>query len=207
MSSMSVIKTTKVSEPTQAVILDRDGVINEIIYFPDTGMPDSPLNPKQFKLLPGSAEAIKRFNELDLKVILVSNQPAIAKGKMTRKLFEQIRLKMKTELEKAGAHIDGEYYCFHHPQAALKKYKTNCDCRKPLPGLILKACKDFDLNPRRCYAIGDSISDIEAGKAAGCKTILLGRLKCDLCRLMEEKDIKPDAIFSDLLEASKNIRG
>jgi D-glycero-D-manno-heptose 1,7-bisphosphate phosphatase len=204
---MSMTKTITDSEPIQAVLLDRDGVINEIVYFSDMGMPDCPLNPKQFNLIPGSAEAIKKFNDLGLKVIVISNQPAIAKGKMTLKLFEQIRRKMKTELANAGAHVDGEYYCFHHPQAALEKYRVKCDCRKPKPGLMLKACKDFNLDPKRCCAIGDSISDVEAGKAAGCVTILLGQLKCDLCRLMSEKDIKPDGIFPNLLQASKIIEG
>ena len=189
------------------MFLDRDGVINEIVYFPDMGMPDSPLNPDQFKLLPGVAEAIKTFNKIGFKVIVISNQPAIAKGKMTSKLFEQIRLKMKTELAKAGAHIDGEYYCFHYPEAALSEYKVECDCRKPKPGLMLKAIKDFDLDPAQCYAIGDSMTDVEAGNAAGCVTFLIGNSKCDLCRLMNEKNIKPDDILPSLLHVAKIVEG
>ena len=129
----------------RAVLLDRDGVINEIAYFPELGLLDSPLNPKQFKLLPDAANAIKILNNLGFKVIVVSNQPAIAKGKMTPGLFQKIRLKMKKELEKQDAHVDGEYYCFHHPQAKLAQYHVNCDCRKPKPGLILQAQKDFHL--------------------------------------------------------------
>jgi D-glycero-D-manno-heptose 1,7-bisphosphate phosphatase len=188
-----------------AVFLDRDGVINEIVYFPDMGMPDSPLNPRQFKLLPGVAEAIRIFNSLGLKVIVASNQPAIAKGKMTPELFEQIRIKMRTALEKKGARIDGEYYCFHHSQAKLAEYKVNCNCRKPKPGLILKASEDFDLEPAQCYAIGDSLTDVEAGKAAGCMTFLIGNSKCDLCKLLEERNVKPDYIVPSLLHASKII--
>ncbi len=192
---------------SRAVFLDRDGVINEIVYFPELGLPDSPLNPKQFKLLPDVAKAIRIFNNLGYKVIVVSNQPAIAKGKMTPVLFDQIRLKMKTELGKKGACIDGEYYCFHHPQATLSEYKVDCDCRKPKPGLILKASKDFDLDLSQCYVIGDSLADVEAGQAAGCKTLLIGSYKCDLCKLMDEKNIKPNYIVSSLLHASKVIEG
>jgi D,D-heptose 1,7-bisphosphate phosphatase len=188
-----------------AVFLDRDGVINEIVYFPDMGMPDSPLNPRQFKLLPGVAEAIRIFNSLGFKVIVASNQPAIAKGKMTPELFKQIRIKMRTALEKKGARIDGEYYCLHHPQAKLAKYKVNCNCRKPKPGLILKASEDFNLEPARCYAIGDSLTDVEAGKAVGCMTFLVGSSKCDLCKFLEEKNVKPDYIVPSLLHASKII--
>lgn len=190
---------------SSAVFLDRDGVINEIVYFPETGVPNSPLNPRQFKLLPGVAEAIRIFNNLGLKVIVASNQPAIAKGKMTHELFEQIRRKMRTALEKKGARIDGEYYCFHHPQAKLVEYKVNCNCRKPKPGLILKASEDFGLEPSQCYAIGDSLTDVEAGKAVGCVTFLIGNPKCDLCKLLEEKNVKPDYIVPSLLHASKII--
>jgi D-glycero-D-manno-heptose 1,7-bisphosphate phosphatase len=189
----------------RAVFLDRDGVINEIVYFPEMGLPDSPLNPRQFKLLPGVAEAIRIFNSLGHKVIVASNQPAIAKGKMTHELFEQIRTKMRTALEKKGASIDGEYYCLHHPQAKLVEYKVNCNCRKPKPGLILKASEDFDLEPAQCYAIGDSLIDVEAGKAVGCMTFLIGNSKCDLCRFIQKKNVKPDYIVPSLLHASKII--
>ncbi|MGB8780498.1 MAG: HAD family hydrolase [Candidatus Bathyarchaeia archaeon] len=190
----------------RAVFLDRDGVINEIAYFPELGLLDSPLNVKQFRLLPRAAEAIMVLNRLDLKVIVVSNQPAIAKGKMTMKAFEEIRLKMKKELERKGAHLDGEYYCFHHPSAKIAKYRTSCDCRKPRPGLFLKAAKDFALDLKKSYAVGDSLTDIKAGKAVDCRTILIGSLKCDLCRLMELEGVKPDHIVADLLDASKIIQ-
>jgi D-glycero-D-manno-heptose 1,7-bisphosphate phosphatase len=189
----------------RAVFLDRDGVINEIAYFPELGLLDSPLNTKQFRLLPEAAEAIMALNHLDLKVLVVSNQPAIAKGKMTIKAFEEIRLKMKRELGRKGAHLDGEYYCFHHPSAKVAKYKTSCDCRKPRPGLFLRAAEDFELDLKKSYVVGDSLTDIKAGKAAGCRTILIGSLKCDLCRLMEVEGVKPDYIVANLLDASKII--
>lgn len=186
----------------RAVLLDRDGVISEIVYFPEFGLVDSPLNVDQFRLLPDASEAIRVFNDLGLKVIVVSNQPAIAKGKMTMELFDGIRMKMKKELWKRGAHVDGEYYCFHHPEANLSSYRVNCDCRKPKPGLILRAAKDFDLELSECYMIGDGLTDVEAGRAAGCVTFLVGRLKCDLCRIMDQNGVRPDHIVPDLLHAS-----
>jgi len=192
---------------TRAVFLDRDGVINEIVYFPEFGVLDSPLNPRQFRLLPGVAEAIRTFNRLGLKVIVASNQPGIAKGKMTEKVFERVRLKMKRLLKQRGAYIDAEYYCFHHPSAKDAKYRDNCDCRKPKPGLILRAAKDFGLDLSECYVVGDGLTDIKAGRAVGCRTFLIGNLKCDLCRLMEDECVKPDLIVPSLLHAFKIIEG
>lgn len=191
----------------RAIFLDRDGTINEIAYFPELGLLDSPLNPEQFKLLEGVGEAIKIFNELGLKVIVVSNQPAIAKGKTTKELFEKIRQKMRSELEKFGAHVDAEYYCLHHPEAKIRKYRANCPCRKPNPGLLLRAAEDFNLDLSQCYLIGDSLIDVKTGKAVGCKTFLIGNFKCDLCRFMEKEGIKPDYVVSSLLEAAKIIKG
>lgn len=190
----------------RAVFLDRDGVINEIVHFPELGVLDSPLNSKQFKLLPGAAEAIRIFNRLGFKVIVASNQPSIAKGKMTEEAFERVRLKMKKELEKRGAYVDAEYYCFHHPLASDLRYRVNCDCRKPKPGLLLRAAKDLKLDLSRCYVIGDSLTDIKAGKTVGCRSFLIGYLKCDLCRLMEDEDVKPDLIIPSLLQGSKIIK-
>lgn len=195
----------QVRQMTRAVLLDRDGTINEIAYFPELGVLNSPLHPGQFRLLPGVAEAIRVFNRLSLKVIVASNQPAIAKGKMTYEAFERVRLKMRMELEKRGAYIDGEYYCFHHPSAKDARYRANCDCRKPKPGLLLRAAKDFGLDLSRCYVIGDSLTDIKAGRAVGCRSFLIGYLKCDLCRFMEDEGVKPDLIIPSLLEASKII--
>lgn len=179
--------------------------MNELVHFPDLGVIDSPLNPRQFRLLPGAAEAIKLFNNLGLKVVIVSNQPGIAKGKMTKKNFEKVRAKMRRELGRHGAHIDAEYYCLHHPSAVKATYRENCDCRKPKPGLLLKAAKELELDLTESYVVGDSISDIVAGRAVGCRSILIGYWKCDLCKLVQDQNVKPDAIVPSLLEASRTI--
>ncbi len=191
----------------KAIFVDRDGVINELIYYQEQGIIDSPFTVEQFRFLPGTGEAIKKSHELGYKVILVSNQPGIAKGHLSQETFERIRQRMKNELAKKEAHLDGEYYCFHHPEAKVESLKANCECRKPKPGLILKAVKEMNIDLSESWLIGDGLTDIKAGKSAGCRTILLGRMKCELCRLMDEEDARPDIIAENLLQAVARIEG
>lgn len=189
----------------KTVFIDRDGVINELVYHHEQGIINSPFTVGQFRLLPGVSEAIKKLHQTDYRVILVSNQPGIAKGYMSYGTFDKIKEKMKEELVKEGAYLDGEYYCFHHPEAKIERLKANCECRKPKPGLILKAVQEMDVGLSQSWMIGDGLTDIKAGKGAGCRTILLGRMKCELCYLMDEEDARPDAITSNLKEAVQFI--
>ena len=189
----------------KAVFLDRDGVINELVYHQEQGVIDSPFTVEQFMLLPGVGRAISKFHEMGYKAILVSNQPGIAKGNMSEGTFEEIRRRMKEELAKEGTLLDAEYYCFHHPEAEVEGLKVNCECRKPKPGLLLQAAQDLDIDLPQSWMIGDGLTDIKAGKEAGCRTTLLAKMKCELCRLMDEEDARPDIICSDLLEVAKMI--
>lgn len=191
----------------RAVFLDRDGVINELVYYEEQGIIDSPFTVEQLKLFSWAGEAIKKLTEAGYKVVIVSNQPGIAKGRLSRETFEKIREKMKKELAKQGAFVDGEYYCFHHPDARVESLRANCECRKPRPGLLFQAARELDIDLSQSWMIGDGLTDVKAGKAAGCKTILLGKMKCELCRLMDEEDAHPDAIAANLLEVVAKIEG
>jgi len=177
-----------------------------MVYHAEFGLIDSPQNPNEFELLPRVGEAIRLLNELGLLIIVASNQPGIAKEKYTSQILEAIDQKMRAELAKRGAHLDAVYYCLHHPQAAIEKYRVNCECRKPEPGLLLKASRDFSIDLKASYMIGDGLTDIQAGKAVGCKTIFLGRLKCYACCLMDDLGAKPDFVVSDLLETAQLIQ-
>lgn len=185
----------------KAVFLDRDGVINEIVYHKEMGILDSPANVDEFVLFPDAAKAIKKFRQLGFKVIIISNQPGIAKDKFTLETFENIRKKMKKQLEIQGAYLDAEYYCFHHPEGRNKDFTMVCECRKPKPGLILKAAAEHDIDLKNSWMIGDGIIDMQAGSRAGCKTILIGRVKCDLCKMMEDENVKPNFIAQNLNKA------
>jgi D-glycero-D-manno-heptose 1,7-bisphosphate phosphatase len=186
----------------KAVFLDRDGVINELIYYEEQGIIDSPFTVEKFKLFPDVEKAIKKFKKLGFKTIIVSNQPGIAKKNFTIDSFEKVREKMKKELKKKDAEIDLEYYCFHHPDGKISKYKKICKCRKPEPGMLYTAAKEHNIDLSKSWMIGDGITDIQAGNAAGCKTILIGRMKCELCKIMEDEKLKPDFIASNLYKAS-----
>jgi len=190
----------------KAVFLDRDGVINEVIYYKEMGVIDSPFTVEQFKLLPKVAEAINIFHDLGFRVIVVSNQPGMAKDHFSIDVFEKIREKMNTELKKDDAEVDAEYYCFHHPYATVKKYKKICNCRKPKPGMLQKAAEEHNIDLSKSWMIGDGIIDIAAGQTAGCKTILIGRMKCDLCKIMEDENVKPDYIKPNLYKASLIVK-
>ena len=141
-----------------AVFLDRDGTLNE-----DRGYVTSV---KEFVLLPGVCEGIARLNQLRLSVIVVTNQSAIARGLMTEEDLSKIHQDFAQSLQRAGAHIDGWYFCPHHPQAG-------CECRKPKPGMIHQAVRDFALDVSRCFLIGDKQSDLEAAQAGGVEGVLV----------------------------------
>ena len=190
----------------KAVFLDRDGVINEIVYHKEMGILDSPANPDEIKLFSKVGEAINNFKKIGYKVIIISNQPGIAKNKFTLKGFEEMKKRVHDELKKQNAEVDAEYYCLHHPEGANKQYTKICDCRKPKPGMILQAAKDHNIDLSKSWMIGDGVTDIKAGDKAGVKTILIGRMKCDLCNLFEDEQVKPDHISPNLYKASLFIK-
>ena len=190
----------------KAVFIDRDGVINEILYFPDMGRIDTPFHPDQFRLLPKVPEAVRLINEMGYKAIVVSNQPGISRNNFSEEILSRIDEKMRALVSAGGGKLDAIYYCRHHPDGTNPLYRMSCECRKPKPGLFLQAARDLDIDLPSSYVVGDGFIDIEAGQAAGCKTILIGRRKCDLCRFMEDMNVHPGALVADLLEAVKMIR-
>ena len=149
----------------KAIFLDRDGTINKMVGFVT--------KPEQFELIEGAAEAIKAINKSGYLAIVVTNQPVIARGDCTFEELQTIHDKMETELGKVGAFVDAIYVCPHHTDKGFEgerpEYKCNCDCRKPKPGLLQQAAKDFNIDLSESYMIGDSHRDVEAGEYAGVK--------------------------------------
>lgn len=173
----------------RAVFLDRDGVIiQEPPHYAHT--------PDQMRLIPRTEEAIRLLNENDFKVIVVTNQTGIAKGYYTEKDVISFNQLMKEELELYNAKIDAILYCCHNPG-------DNCDCRKPKPGMLKKAEKEFDIDLQKSFLIGDKNSDILAGRNVGCKTCLV--LTGHGTEELKKYDIKYDFIAKNLYGAVKYI--
>ncbi len=154
----------------KAIFLDRDGTINKYVGFLQ--------NVDQFELLTGVTEAIKKINASGYLAILVTNQPVIARGELTVSGLREIHNKMETLLGAGGAYLDAIYYCPHHPHKGyageVMDLKIDCECRKPKPGMLLRAAEKFNIDLSASWMIGDSESDIKAGKAAECRTALIG---------------------------------
>lgn len=176
-----IIESKNLRRKQKAIFLDRDGTINKYVGFLR--------KEEEFELIPGVVEAIRKINERGYLAIVVTNQPVIARGEVTYSELEIIHNKMETLLGKGGAYLDGIYFCPHHPHSGykgeVKELKIDCDCRKPNPGMLIKAAQDFNIDLSQSYMVGDSESDIMAGRSAGCKTVLLNK-KCkyygqDIC--------------------------
>ena len=154
----------------KAVFLDRDGTINKYVGFLR--------NIDEFELIDGAADAIRKINASDYLAIVATNQPVIARGEISFEELETIHNKMETLLGKEGAYLDAIYFCPHHPHKGYEgerpELKIDCGCRKPKPGMLLKAARDFNIDLQQSWMIGDSESDVKAGQSAGCRTALIG---------------------------------
>jgi D,D-heptose 1,7-bisphosphate phosphatase len=179
------------SENNKAIFLDRDGVINKEVSYLS--------NPKNFEFIEGSIEALKILKEKGFLLIIITNQAGIARDFFTEETLKLIHDKMVKILKQNGIELDDIYYCPHHPD-----FTGPCDCRKPSPGMIFKAKIKHNIDLTKSYMIGDTLNDIQTGKAAKCKTILVltGYGK------EEQKNMSstiPDMIFKNLKEFAINI--
>lgn len=179
----------------KAVFLDRDGTLIEdkgyICHF------------SQVRIFPFSVAAVRLFNRLNYRVIVISNQSSIARGICTPMQVEKIHQQLRQEFKAREAVIDHFYYCPYHPQGTVKEYRKDHDWRKPGTGMIMQAALDFDLDLNSSFVIGDSNVDIEAGKNAGCKTclVLTGQGKVSE-KILADEGIIPDFIFQDIKKAA-----
>lgn len=179
-------------EKSKAVFLDRDGTLIE-----DTGYINSP---EQVKFLPGAIAAVKKLQDAGFKIIIISNQSGVARGLITEDMLQTIDKLIHRQVLNGGAHIDGSYYCPHHPEHGVYPYRQDCECRKPHIGLIRKAVKDHDLDLSGSIMVGDHSNDIETAKRAGIKSVFVmtGHGPEEKAHLKSQ----PDHIATDLSAAA-----
>ena len=165
-----MVKGKNLQNKQKAIFLDRDGTLNRYIGFLR--------NIEDFELLPDVCEAVKQINASGYLAVVATNQPVIARGEVTYAQLQEIHNKMETLLGEKGAYLDAIYYCPHHPhkgyEGEIPELKFDCSCRKPKPGMLVQAAEDFNIDLSQSWMIGDGENDILAGKAAGCRTALLG---------------------------------
>lgn len=179
----------------RAVFMDRDGTINvekEYLY-----------RVEDFEFVGGAPEAVRLLNAAGLFVVVVSNQSGVARGYYAEEDVESLHRHIAAELGKSGARVDAWFYCPHHPQGR-GSYSLPCRCRKPLPGMLLEAARRYDIDLASSVMIGDKLADIEAGIAAGCRTILV-RTGYGAA---EEPRVPPGTeVYDDLLAAARSLTG
>lgn len=148
-----------------AIFFDRDGVLNaEVGYLWQI---------EKFAWIDGACDAIKFCNERGLLVVVVTNQSGIARGMYTAADVAKLHDFMQKSLSEVGAHIDAFYFCPHHPEGTVAEFAVTCDCRKPKPGMILRACEELQIDPARSILFGDSQRDIDSARAAGLRDGIL----------------------------------
>jgi D-glycero-D-manno-heptose 1,7-bisphosphate phosphatase len=156
-----------------AVFLDRDGVLNDLVVDPVTGAPESPLTVEQVRLVPGAAAAAASLAHAGYALICVSNQPAAAKGTVSVRQLLAVHARVIDLLASDGVTLAASRICLHHEHGVVPGLGGPCDCRKPAPGMLLDAAASLELDLGISWMVGDTDADIAAGRAAGCRTVLI----------------------------------
>lgn len=173
-----------------AIFIDRDGTLVHPRHYPS--------RPEELQLYDGVGKALKAFQEVGFRLVVVTNQAGIARGYFTEDDLEHMHRYLAEELAKSGVLLDAIYHCPHHPDGIVPELAIRCDCRKPQPGMLLQAAKDLELDLQSSWFVGDILDDIEAGNRAGCRTVLV-----DLGteRLPEQQIRCPDFVARNTLHA------
>jgi len=181
--------------PCPAVFLDRDGVLNELVWDPDDGRCESPLKPDHVRLAEGAAAAVRILRAAGWQVLVASNQPAAAKGKASEEDLRAVHDRVVALLAAEGVEIDGWRYCLH-------RHEDGCACRKPKPGMLLDLARRHAIDLRASWMIGDTDADVSAGRAAGARTVLL----TSPASAHKRRHVPaPDLVADDLREAAAQL--
>lgn len=184
-----------------AVFIDRDGTLTEEVGYVN--------HPQRLRLLPRSAEAIRRLNAAGVAAVVVTNQAGVARGYFSEEVLHAVNDALVAQLKDAGAYLDGLYVCPHHPTEGVPPFRADCDCRKPKPGLLRRAAGELALDLGASTIVGDKASDLAVGPAVGARGVLVltgyGLGEWDYRR--DTFAVPPDHIAEDLLDAVDWVLG
>ncbi len=179
----------------RAVFIDRDGTLTEEVGYVN--------HPRRLRLLPRSADAVRRLNRAGVPVVVVTNQAGVARGYFSEDVLRAVNRELEAQLKAAGAHLDGLYVCPHHPTEGTPPWRAECECRKPKPGMLLRAADDLGLDLARSVMVGDKASDLEVAPRAGMQSVLVltgyGVGEWEYRR--STFTVEPDHVADDLLDA------
>jgi D-glycero-D-manno-heptose 1,7-bisphosphate phosphatase len=182
-------------ESRPAVFIDRDGTLTEEVGYVN--------HPSRLRLLPRSAEAVSRLNEAGIPAVVVTNQAGLARGYFTEAVMSAVNVELAAQLARGNARVDGIYICPHHPTEGEPPYRQRCECRKPKPGLLLRAAEDMNLDLSRSIMVGDKPSDLEVAPIVGARSVLVltgyGRGEWEYQR--DRFRVTPDYVAADLFDA------
>ena len=180
-----------------AIFLDKDGTLVRNVPYN--------ISPERIELAPGAEVGLPLLAAAGYRLVVISNQSGIARGYFNEDALDAVRRRISELLEGIGVQLDGFYYCPHHPAGSVADFALECDCRKPKPGLLVRAAHELDIELSSSWMIGDILDDVEAGHSAGCNSLLLvngGETEWQLSAARI-----PDAVADDLAEAARDIRG
>jgi D-glycero-D-manno-heptose 1,7-bisphosphate phosphatase len=182
--------------PAPVVFLDKDGTLIENIPYN--------VDPKLIRLIAGAGAALKQLHAAGWRIAVVTNQSGVARGLFPESALVGVETRLRELLAEFDVPLAGFFCCPHHPESTIPEFAIHCDCRKPAPGMILNACKTFEVDPRECWVVGDSLCDVEAGRNAGCRTILVGP---DPCLRSAICSVEPDFRLADIVACVEIIAG
>lgn len=178
----------------RALFLDRDGVLDELMYYPALDAWEAPRRPEDVHVIDGVPEALARLTAAGWLLVIVTNQPDWAKAKTTREALVEVHEKIVREVEAAGARIARSYLCFHHPEGVVPELRVACDCRKPGTASLLAASRELDVDLTASWMVGDQDSDLACGRAAGCRIALVEHVGSSHKRGTIEPDLRCEAL-------------
>ena len=185
--------------PRRAIFMDRDGTVCEEVGYVN--------HVDRVRLLPRSAEAVRLANEAGFQTVVVTNQAGVARGYFDEDLVHEAHDALRRQLAEAGARLDGIYYCPHHPEVGAPAYRRECGCRKPLPGMLLRAREEMGIDLAASYVVGDTVKDLGVARGVGATAVLVltGYGRGELEHQSHAWTVQPDHVAEDLLDAVRWI--